>query len=200
MSDSAAPPDHLLTRRSVVQIALVAALGGTLGTGASRFATRGGPVLPPAWRTLGADEARILTALCEQIIPADDAPGATDAGVVHYIDRQLAGPLKRHRATYTRGLAAVQATSRTLHGTGFAELASADQTALLKAIETGKVPREPWGDPSPQHFMNLLIDHTMQGFYGSPRHGGNKDWASHRMLGLAYPNIIGQNRYPQAGG
>ena len=35
----------------------------------------------------------------------------------------------------------------------------------------------------------------MQGFYGSPRHGGNKDYVSYRMLGLEYPDIIGQNRY-----
>ena len=40
----------------------------------------------------------------------------------------------------------------------------------------------------------------MQGFYGSPRHGGNKDYASYRMLGLDYPNIIGQNRYGVARG
>jgi gluconate 2-dehydrogenase gamma chain len=40
-----------------------------------------------------------------------------------------------------------------------------------------------------------VLDHTRQGFYGSPRHGGNRDYASYRMLGLAYPNLIGQNRY-----
>jgi gluconate 2-dehydrogenase gamma chain len=32
------------------------------------------------------------------------------------------------------------------------------------------------------------------GFYGSPRHGGNKDYISYRMLGLDYPLIIGRNK------
>jgi len=29
-----------------------------------------------------------------------------------------------------------------------------------------------------------LVDHTIQGFYGGPRHGGNRDAVSWRMLGL----------------
>ena len=41
----------------------------------------------------------------------------------------------------------------------------------------------------------MIRDHTMQGFYGSPRHGGNKGYASYKMLGLEYPRVIGQNRY-----
>jgi gluconate 2-dehydrogenase gamma chain len=35
----------------------------------------------------------------------------------------------------------------------------------------------------------------MQGYYGSPIHGGNKDYMSFDMLGLDYPLNIGQNRY-----
>jgi len=35
----------------------------------------------------------------------------------------------------------------------------------------------------------------MQGFYGSPRHGGNRNYASYKMMGLEYPRLIGQNRY-----
>jgi gluconate 2-dehydrogenase gamma chain len=35
----------------------------------------------------------------------------------------------------------------------------------------------------------------MQGFYGSPRHGGNRDYVSYKMMKLDYPHVIGQNRY-----
>jgi gluconate 2-dehydrogenase gamma chain len=34
-------------------------------------------------------------------------------------------------------------------------------------------------------FFEMLIDHTMQGFYGSPAHGGNRDGASWKMLGIS---------------
>jgi len=37
-------------------------------------------------------------------------------------------------------------------------------------------------------FFQRQVDHMMQGFYGSPRHGGNKNEASWKMLGIA-PNM-----------
>ena len=64
-----------------------------------------------AWRFLTADEARLVDAITEQIIPADQDPGARDAGVVNFIDKQLAGRLRRHQAAYRGGLAGVEETS-----------------------------------------------------------------------------------------
>jgi gluconate 2-dehydrogenase gamma chain len=40
----------------------------------------------------------------------------------------------------------------------------------------------------------------MQGFYGSPRHGGNRNYVSYKMLGLEYPVVMGQNRYSKENG
>jgi gluconate 2-dehydrogenase gamma chain len=37
-----------------------------------------------------------------------------------------------------------------------------------------------------------VCDHCMQGYYGSPRHGGNRDFASWKMLGLPYPQVVGR--------
>lgn len=118
----------------------------------------------PAWITLTSDEARWLDALCEQIVPADQDPGARDAGVVHYIDRQLAGPLKRFRAAYRDGLTELQRAKP-----DFLTLSFDEQTAYLKTIETTP-------------FFLMVVDHTMQGFYGDPKHGGNRGRASWKML------------------
>jgi hypothetical protein len=38
---------------------------------------------------LADDEYRTLVAVCERLIPADDSPGATDAGVADYVDGYL---------------------------------------------------------------------------------------------------------------
>src|SRR5436190_2971417 len=54
-------------------------------------------------RYFTAAEARIVGAAAERISPGDPAgPGATDAGVVIYIDRQLAGPYGRDKYRYTK--------------------------------------------------------------------------------------------------
>src|SRR6202521_2419279 len=55
-------------------------------------------------RFFTANEARVIAAACERIFPSDEnGPGAKEAGVIIYIDRQLAGPFGRDRHRYTKG-------------------------------------------------------------------------------------------------
>ncbi|MGO9895496.1 MAG: gluconate 2-dehydrogenase subunit 3 family protein [Bryobacteraceae bacterium] len=128
--------------------------------------------------SLSADEASLLEALCDQIVPADDAPGAKQAGVLYYIDRQLAGPLGRFAPNYRQGLAQFASACRERAGREFPSLPFAQQTAFLKDVESGSV-------PGLDVFFRMVADHAMQGFYGSPAHGGNRDEASWKMLGVA---------------
>ncbi len=139
------------------------------------------PVLPlyPAapLKTFSAEQAKVVEALCDQIIPADDAPGARQAGVLFYIDQQLAGPLKRFQSDYQRGIPLLQSVCRTRTKQEFLALPFAEQTAFLQQIDRGAMPEL-------TSFFQLVIDQTMQGFYGSPKHGGNRDEASWKMLGI----------------
>ena len=146
-------------------------------------------------RVLTDAEAARVVALAEQIIPADKDPGATDAGVVYYIDKQLSGKFKKHLPTYRQGLVCLDETAQKMFGAPFLSIEFVKQTELLRALESGKVPAGIWTAFSSCSFFDLVLTHTMQGFYGSPRHGGNKDYMSYRMLGLDYPRVMGQNRY-----
>ena len=49
--------------------------------------------------------------------------------------------------------------------------------------------------PESRAFFDLAVTHAMQGFYGSPRHGGNRDFASWRMLGVPVSPVRGRDRY-----
>jgi gluconate 2-dehydrogenase gamma chain len=183
-----------VSRRTVLKLAAVGALGAAVGAGTSAGVTHWGRSQAPApFRFFSEGEARLLTAICEQIIPRDDTPGATDAGVIYYIDRQISGPLARCQQSYRQGLAAFGQTCLQGYKTPFEELAFERQTDALRLIEAGGAPKELWGDLSQQAFFGLVLDHTRQGFYGSPRHGGNRNYVSYRMLGLAYPNLMAQN-------
>ena len=184
-----------VSRRTVLKLVAVVALGAAVGVGASAGITHWGRTAPPPYRFFSEAEAKLLIAICEQIIPRDDTSGATDAGVIYYIDRQISGPLARHQQSYRLGLASFRKTCLQVYKTPFEELAFEQQTDALRLIEEVNAPNDLWGDPSQKAFFDLVLDHTRQGFYGSPRHGGNRDYASYRMLGLAYPNLIGQNRY-----
>jgi gluconate 2-dehydrogenase gamma chain len=137
------------------------------------------------WRFFTIDEAHTLEALCEQIVPADQDPGAKWAGVVHYIDRQLKGFYRQHQQVYRRGLVDLDTASRNAHGARFAELPFDRQTEVLEGVLKAKGPLA--------EFFNLAIAHTMQGYYGSQRHGGNRDLVSWRMLGVPDPPVRGRS-------
>ena len=54
------------------------------------------------WEFLSDEQARTLAAICDQIVPADEFPSASQAGVLNYIDRQLIRHYRRHRDAYAR--------------------------------------------------------------------------------------------------
>jgi len=187
-------PNQPVSRRTALKLGLAGLVGVAVGTGSTAMITRLTKSAPLTYRFFTDDEAALLIGICEQIIPADDTPGATQTGAIHYIDLQLVGVFKRHQQTYRRGLEAFRQTCLQEHGGLFESLSTTAKIEALRAIEAGRAPKELWGKPSPQAFFNLVLAHTMQSFYGSPRHGGNKDYASYRMLGLDYPPVVGRNR------
>ncbi len=111
--------------------------------------------------TFSREEARLVEALCDQVIPADDTPGAMQAGVLYYIDRQLAGPLRRFQAAYHEGLSALRDARHARTGRDFVDLSFSDQTKFLLELEAGHVEKL-------SSFWRLVIENAMQGFYGSP--------------------------------
>jgi gluconate 2-dehydrogenase gamma chain len=157
------------------------------GLGAAAAVTA---VTVPSWRNNGpwrfftADEAATVDAICEQFIPADRDAGAREAGVVNYIDIQLTRPFRKHRRTYREGIATVDERSRARFKKRFTELAAEQQVAVLTEIEQKQ-----------NAFFELILNHTRQGYYGDPRHGGNRNMASWKMLRLPFPQIRGRMHY-----
>ncbi len=166
----------------------------------------GAAALPPSWarmlsavehshqRTDGAtvqetplpfkyftpEQAATIEAITEQIIPADDDPGAKWAGVVHYIDLGLAGDLKEYRSVYEAGLKRLAALTREVSDRHFAELDSSTQTKILEKLEADD---SRGGDsPAGSEFFQLVRRHTIEGFFGDPVYGGNRDLIGWRIL------------------
>ena len=132
-------------------------------------------------------EARCIIAICEQIIPADKDPGATDAGVIHYIDRQLTDYYKQQQKTYRNGLAALQTSCKGLNGKLFEDLDFEEQTEFLMNLEKSALPKDQWGNVKQGVFFQTLRKHTIEGFYSNPQHGGNKDYVSFKMMRIEEP-------------
>ncbi len=171
-----------LTRRRFLSI--LSAAGVIAPSEPLRAVARSSPVPAAGFRTLEPGEIATLEAIVEQIIPADKDPGAKEAGVIHYIDRILAGEQREKRHLYRAAIAATNVTSVALFGKAFHRLVFDQQTAVLKAIERGDQ-GEHWNQIPSSQFFAMIWTHTLEGFYGPPSHGGNKKHASWKMIG--YP-------------
>ena len=161
-----------LARRDFM-IATIAA-GTTLLPGC-KSARRGG------WEFLTEESAETLKAICDQIIPADDFPSASEAGVLDYIDRQLVRHYRRHQKTYLEGLEQADRISRKCFGCALERASAEQQLAVVSAIEKENAA-----------FFEMVRRHTFEGFYGSPRHGGNRDSVSWSMVGITEPPVLGR--------
>jgi len=137
-----------------------------------------------SFRTLTDAEAQTLRTLCGQIVPSDDYPGADEAGAVQFIDIQLTRHYKPHREKYRQGLEKADALAAGRFGRPAAQLSREDQARFAQEFER-----------TAPDFFTMLVAHTMQSFYGSPRHGGNHDAVSWRMVGVPPVPVRGRDQY-----
>ena len=108
-----------------------------------------------------------LRALIDRIIPPDDLPGGWDAGAGDFLRNQL------DAETLSNGLARLDAAATEQYGAEFAELDPTRQDSLITdALRT-----------NPSEFLDRVIALAIQGFYGDPANGGNRDSVSWRMIG-----------------
>jgi len=139
------------------------------------------------------EEAFDVGAAAARIFPSDDSgPGAQEAGVVIYIDHQLAGPYGRDRHRYIQppfdegappelGYQG-EATPREIYKegmktiVGLRRLSSQEQDRKLHEIENTV-------------FFSLLRTHVIEGMFCDPMHGGNVDLVGWQMIGFPGPRM-----------
>ena len=138
-------------------------------------------------------EAKVVVAASERIFPANESgPGATQANAMVYIDRQLAGPYGTDKYRYTQapfvasvpehGYQGKENPQQTYRagiqklGADFVDLNGAKQDERLKAMEK-------------TYFFQLLRQHTIEGMFCDPMHGGNAGLIGWQMLGYPGPQM-----------
>ena len=91
------------------------------------------PAIPPynaEARFLDQHQYAVVATLAALIIPTDDEPGATEAGVVDYID-QITADSKKKQGVYSKGLTWLDAFCKSKYGGTFLNIDLKDQMDLL---------------------------------------------------------------------
>lgn len=165
-------------------------------------------VQPSGWYFFTADEAHLVEAIVDRLIPADDLSiGGKEAGCAIYIDRQLIGAFGKSSRLYTQGpflpglptqgyqgatnpaqryrmgLAAIDTyVGTSQNGKKFTDLGPTEQDTVLKGLESGDITLP--DNVSGKQFFGLLLQNTMEGFFADPIYGGNKGMVSWHLLGF----------------
>jgi gluconate 2-dehydrogenase gamma chain len=122
----------------------------------------------------------LADAIAARILPTTDTPGAVEAGAVFYIDRALAGPYARWLSRYTAGFRTVNRYAKRQFGASFERLSGAQQDSVLGDLEAGKITDLPRGE----EFFELLRAHVLEGVFGEPNYGGNRELIGWKLVGF----------------
>jgi gluconate 2-dehydrogenase gamma chain len=208
----------LLTRRRLLTAGVVAPVAGAAAgaviqrempwqEGAAAAPRAALEPAPKGWSFFAAAEAAFVEAAVARLIPKDElGPGAVEAGVPVFIDRQLAGEYGRGAHWFMQGpwgqgeptqgyqsrltpaglyRAAIREIDDGVNHEGragtFAKLGVDDQDRWLHQLEDGKV-KLPSADA--KTFFQLLLQNTLEGFWSDPIYGGNRDMAGWKLIGF----------------
>jgi gluconate 2-dehydrogenase gamma chain len=160
------------TRRTLIAGAALVPVGALKSPAQQTGAQQSEHALTPA-------QLRTLEAFIDRLIPRDEnGPGAVDAGAQNYIDRQLAGYLSGEKDIFIAGLEAVDAYARRTQGAPLADLVAEQRDAVLTAIEANRAE----GLPTGRAFFNRARRLTLEGMFGDPYYGGNKNFAGWDLI------------------
>jgi len=164
-------------------------------------------VQPGGWTFFSPEEAAMIAAFADRLIPADDlSPSGSQAGVAVYIDRQLSGPFGQDTGLYMQPpfadglpgqgpqspLTPAQRYRKTLAaidqyckngnlGKGFADLDGAAQDKIITAMEAGTLALP---GVNSKAFFQMLWQNTKEGFFADPIYGGNVNMVGWKMIGF----------------
>ena len=142
-----------------------------------------------SFEVLTPDQAKEVEAIAARIIPTDELPGATEAGVVYFIDRALKTFASDNLARYQTGLAEVNhlATQMFLGVTSFSAATPEQQDKILTELSATQLcqtsSRRRNQAPAGSGFFQTIWYDTVCGFLIDPEGGGNRDFAGWKVIG-----------------
>lgn len=126
-----------------------------------------------AFKNISIEESVELSALVNQIIPADETPGAAEIGVVYFIDVALGGFMSSSAPMLRQGLEDLQQKTRSEHPgiANYSELSLEQQTVMLRSVEETPL-------------FGALYFMTMCGMFCLPSYSGNRNNAGWELVGF----------------
>ena len=148
---------------------------------------------PPPIRFFSPDEARLMQAVIDRVVPQDDRDASHRIPIINVIDDRLYNNridgyryenMPPDADAHRLGLQAIDAIARALYSQPFVELPPNQQEIVLQTIHDAKPPaaHDIWAKMSCQHYWMLLVQDCVEGYYAHPW-----AWDEIGFGGPAYP-------------
>lgn len=197
---------HGVDRREFGKILGAVGVGGALDPASASAQETESSKQVDAYTFFTPEEVAFVEAAVDHLIPSDEfGPGAREAGVIVFIDRQLSGAFGAAAKWYMQGpwgestpeqgyqipltpqklyRLCVEATNehcQSQFGERFDLVSPEQRLAVLEGMDDGSlsIPGVPIGD-----FFSMLLQNTIEGFFADPIHGGNRDKVGWRLVGF----------------
>jgi gluconate 2-dehydrogenase gamma chain len=163
---------------------------------------------------LKPQEVLFVEAVVDHMVPKDElTPSGTEIGIATFIDRALAGSWGKGDRLYMQGpwgkgtpnqgyqlpltpaalyRAAIEGSNaycRKTFGQSFDKCTAEQKETFLKDLSGGKITLD--GGLPGRSFFVVLYQNVMEGMFGDPIYGGNKDKIGWKMLG--FPGVMANN-------
>lgn len=147
----------------------------------------------PEIRFFTVEEARMLEAVCDRVLPQDDRDEQHKIPIVPQIDKRLFENthdgyryegMPPDREAFRLGLQAIEKMAQQRYGRGFLEIGPREQDGILRSLHDGKpsAALEIWERMPVHRFWMLLVSDCAEAYYAHPW-----AWDEIGFGGPAYP-------------
>jgi hypothetical protein len=147
----------------------------------------------PSIRFFSPEQAELMQAVCDRLLPQDDRDEEHKIPIVNYIDKRLyEGEIDGYRyedmpperEAMLMGLHAIDAIARHMYQKPFLQIGPREQDEVLRTIHQNKPPaaHDIWERMSAHHFWALIMQDTVRAYYAHPY-----AWDEIGFGGPAYP-------------
>ncbi|HEX6540500.1 MAG TPA: gluconate 2-dehydrogenase subunit 3 family protein [Ktedonobacterales bacterium] len=148
---------------------------------------------PPPLRFFSPDEARLMQAVIDRVLPQDDRDDEHKIPILNVIDDRLYHnridgyryeDMPPDREAHRLGLRAIDTIARKVHGQPFVDLSPSEQDLVLKSIHDcqPQAAHDIWQRMDCQRYWMLLMQDCIEGYYAHPW-----AWDEIGFGGPAYP-------------
>ncbi|HEY8315064.1 MAG TPA: gluconate 2-dehydrogenase subunit 3 family protein [Candidatus Baltobacteraceae bacterium] len=147
----------------------------------------------PSIRFFSNEEATLLEAICDRVLPQDDRDTAHKIPIVPQIDKKLYenigdgyryAAMPPDRDAFRLGLLAIETIAQARHGRYFVNLEVPEQEQILRSLHDGKpaAAHDIWARLPVHRFWMLLVGEAAEAYYAHPW-----AWDEIGFGGPAYP-------------